>query len=157
MAVKSETKKAAASPFSPDALALPKIEIPEIVREMAEKTVAQAKVNYDKMRSAAEEATDVLEDTYETTRKGMIELNMKALDTAKENTDATFSFIKTVMAAKSVSEAIELQTAFVRKQFETLTGQAKEFQEFTTKLATETGAPLKEAFAKATKDFKAAA
>jgi phasin len=152
----AKPKAATVSPFPTD-FSMPSVEVPQVMREMAEKTVAQAKETYEKMKSAAEEATDLLEDTYETTRKGVLEFNMKALDTAKVNSDATFSFVKEILSAKSLSEAIELQTAFTRKQFESLSAQAKEFQELATKLATESGAPMKEAFTKVVKDFKTAA
>jgi hypothetical protein len=40
---------------------IPKMEIPAAFRELAEKSVSQAKETYEKMKSAAEEATDVLE------------------------------------------------------------------------------------------------
>ncbi|HET9688455.1 MAG TPA: phasin, partial [Pseudolabrys sp.] len=45
---------------------MPKFEVPTAFREFAEKGVAQAKENYEKVKSAAEKATDVLEDTYST-------------------------------------------------------------------------------------------
>ena len=41
---------------------IPKMEIPAAFRELAEKSVSQAKETYEKMKSAAEEATDVLEE-----------------------------------------------------------------------------------------------
>src|SRR5262245_55357566 len=49
---------------------MPKLEIPAAFREFAEKSVSQAKETYERMKSAAEEATDVLEDTYATASKG---------------------------------------------------------------------------------------
>lgn len=155
------TRAAAAAatpaPFSTEAMTLPAMEMPQAVREMTEKSLAYARDNYEKMKTAAEEATDVLEDTYENSRRGVIELQMKVLDAAKSNTDSTFSFIREFLSAKSLSEAIELQTAFTRKQFETAVAQSKEFQELATKLASESGAPMKDAFSKVVKDFKAAA
>jgi hypothetical protein len=42
---------------------MPKFEVPPVFREFAEKGIAQAKENYEKCKSAAEQATDVLEDT----------------------------------------------------------------------------------------------
>ncbi|MGA8996781.1 MAG: hypothetical protein WB463_02755, partial [Pseudolabrys sp.] len=40
---------------------MPKFEVPTAFREFAEKGIAQAKENYEKVKSAAEQATDVLE------------------------------------------------------------------------------------------------
>lgn len=156
-APKTTRPKLAATPFPAEPFAMPTLEVPQIFREFAEKGVAQAKGNYEKMKSAAEEATDMLEDTFETTRKGALDLHMKALDTAKTNTDAAFSFARDILSAKSLAEAIELQTAFARKQFEALSTQAKEFHELASKFASESGAPMKEAFTKVVKDYKTAA
>lgn len=137
-----------------EAFLMPKLEVPTVVRELAEKSVTQARENYEKVKAAAEEATDVLEDTYETARKSMLEFNLKAIDTAKSNSDATFEFVKDFAGVKTLSEAVELQTAFARKQFEILTAQAKEFQELATKLSSEATSPLKDAATKMFKDFK---
>ena len=46
------------------------MEIPAAFRELAEKGIAQTKANYDKMKSTAEQATDVLEETYSTASAG---------------------------------------------------------------------------------------
>ena len=42
---------------------LPKMEMPDAFREMAEKGVAQAKDNYEKIQAATVEATELLKDT----------------------------------------------------------------------------------------------
>src|SRR4051812_41397376 len=53
---------------------IPSMEVPAAFRELAEKGIAQAKENYEKVKSAAEQATDVLEDTYSTASKGCTDL-----------------------------------------------------------------------------------
>lgn len=152
------TKSAAAKTALPnfEAFAMPNVEIPGAAREFAEKSIEQARDAYAKVKTAAEEATDLLEDTFQTTRQGTIDFNAKALDAAKANTDATFQLFKDLMGAKSVAEAIELQSSFARTQFETFTAQAKDMQEFSTKFATELSAPVKDAVEKSVKSFKAA-
>ena len=49
---------------------LPKMEVPEAYRAMAEKGIAQVKDGYEKIKTVAEEATDLLADTYATGSKG---------------------------------------------------------------------------------------
>ena len=122
---------------------IPKMEIPAAFREFAEKSVSQAKENYEKMKSAAEEATDVLEDTYATATKGVSEYGLKVIETARENTNATFDFYSSLMTVKSYSDVVELSTAHARKQFETLTAQTKELAALAQKVATETAEPIK--------------
>ena len=48
------------------------------------------------------------------------------------------------MNAKSYSEVVELSSAYMRKQFDTLVAQAKELSEHAQKVATETAEPIKE-------------
>jgi phasin len=130
---------------------MPKMEIPAAFREIAEKSVSQAKETYEKLKSAAEEATDVLEDTYATATKGVSDYGLKVIESARENTNAAFDFATQLMTVKSLAEVVELSTAHSRKQFEALTAQSKELAAIAQKVATETAEPVKESFGKAFK------
>ena len=130
---------------------IPKFEVPAAFREIAEKSVAQAKDNYEKMKTAAEEATDVIEGTYATAAKGASDYGVKLVEAARTNTDAAFDFATELMTVKSLSDAIELSTAHARKQFEVLTAQSKEFATLAQKITTETTEPLKDQVTKAFK------
>jgi phasin len=130
---------------------IPKMEIPAAFRELAEKSVSQAKETYEKMKSAAEEATDVLEDTYATATKGASDYGLKMIEAARANSNAAFDFATQIMTVKSLSEMVELSTAHTRKQFETFTGQSKELAAIAQKVATESVEPVKESWGKAFK------
>lgn len=130
---------------------VPKLEIPAAFREIAEKSVAQAKESYEKMKSVAEDATDVLEDTYATASKGAADYGLKVIEAARENTNAAFDFYTQLMTVKSLSEVVELSTAHARKQFEAVTAQSKELASLAQKVATETAEPLKDSVSKAFK------
>ena len=130
---------------------MPKMEVPAAFRELAEKSVAQAKENYEKMKSMAEEATDLMEDTYTTASKGCSGYGVKLIETARANADAAFDLMSGLMGVKSYSEAVELTSGYMRKQFETMTAQAKELSEHAQKVATETAEPIKESFNNALK------
>ena len=130
---------------------MPKLEIPAAFRELAEKSVSQAKDSYEKMKSAAEEATDVLEDTYATATKGAADYGAKLIETARVNTNAAFDFYTELMTVKSFSEFVELSTTHARKQFETVTGQTKELTALAQKVTTESAEPLKDSVTKAFK------
>src|SRR6187455_638269 len=116
---------------------LPKMEVPAAFREIAEKSVSQAKENYEKLKAAAEEATDVLEETYAAATKGSTEYGLKLIDTARLNTNAAFDFFSEFIAAKSVSEALEVSTSHARKHFETAQEQAKELASIAQKVTTD--------------------
>jgi phasin len=157
--VKETVKKIAAATKPAEtfeAFSLSATEMPEAFREAAEKTVKQAKESYEKMRAAAEEATDLIEDQIETARSGITALNAKALDAAKANVDASFQFAKDVLGVKTFAEVIELQSAFARQQFELVSAQAKEMQDLVQKVTTESTQPVKDAMTKFMKDLKVA-
>jgi phasin len=128
---------------------MPKVEMPAAFREFAERGVAQAKDTYEKMKAAAEEATDVLETTYSTATKGASDYGLKVIEVARTNTNAAFDFAGQIMAAKTLSEVVELTSAHARKQFEALTAQSKELGTMAQKVATETAEPIKSGMNKA--------
>ncbi len=149
----ASTFKAVESASEDFASRLPGAEMPNIVREMAEQSVSQARQMYENARNAAEDATDMIEDSYEQARKSFTEMNLRLIDQAQANTERVFAFAKEVAGAKTVSEAVELQTKFAREQFEAFASQAREMQETASKLASETTGPMKEAWEKSVNKF----
>ena len=130
---------------------MPKVEMPAAFREFAERGVAQAKDTYEKMKAAAEEATDVLESTYSTATKGASDYGLKVIEVARTNTNAAFVFAGEIMAAKTLTEVVELTSAHARKQFDALVAQTKELSEHAQKVATETAEPIKESISNLSK------
>ena len=147
---KAKTAKHSASPFGmPDygipKLGMPKfdppkIEMPEAFREMAEKGVAQARVNYEKIQSATEGATDLLNSAYTTVTRGAADYNRKVIEIAATNAHAALDYAYELLGVKSPSEFIELSTAHARKQFEAMAAQTKELTELAQKVTTEIAA-----------------
>src|ERR1700685_3745860 len=151
---KAKTSKPATGAFEMPKFEMPKFEIPKVempaaFRNFAERGVAQCKDTYEKMKAAAEEATDVLETTYSTASKGASDYGMKVIETARINTNAAFDYAGALLAARTLSEVIELSSAHARKQFETLTEQSKELGALAQKVATETAEPIKSGMSKA--------
>src|SRR5690242_1434926 len=145
---KSKPKAAPAPAVAPNVFEMPKFDMPKFemptaFRELAEKGVAMAKDNYEKIKGAAEEATDVLEETYSTASKGCSGYGLKVIDAARVNSNAAFDLFGELLAAKSYAEAVELSTSYLRKQFETVTAQARELAEEAQKVATDTAEPIK--------------
>jgi phasin len=130
---------------------LPTLEVPEAMREFAEKGVQQAKDAYDRIKTAAEDATNILEDTYATASKGAAEFNLKTLDALRANINASFDYVQQLMGVKTLSEAVELSASHMRRQFDALTAQGKELSSLATKVQTDAAEPIK---AGVTKTFK---
>ena len=156
---KSKSKSAHAAAPTPPAFEFPKFEIPNFemprmevpasLREFAEKGASQAKETYEKMKAAAEEATDVLEDTYANVAKGAADYGLRVIEASRANTNAAFDFYTDLMSVKSYSDMIELSTAHARKQFEAMTAQTKELATLAQKLATDSAEPMKDSMSKA--------
>ena len=86
--------------------------------------------------------------------KGASEYSAKLMEILKANTSANLDFAQELLGVKSPSAALELWTAHARKQFEILSGHARELTELSQKVATDTVEPIK---ANASKLFKPAA
>ncbi|MGB7259977.1 MAG: phasin [Pseudolabrys sp.] len=123
---------------------VPKMEVPAAFREFAEKGIAQAKDNYEKMKSVAEDATDRLETTYATASKGACDYGLKVIEHTRTNSNATFDLFGELLTAKSYSEMVELYTGYWRDQFEAVSQQTRDLADCAQKAASETVEPLKE-------------
>ena len=129
-------------------------EVPEQVRAFAEKGVSQARDSYAKFKDAAETHNGTIEAVFTSASKGASAYSAKLLEFFKANTTSSLDFAQELFGVKTPAEALELWTSHTRKQFETLTAQAKELAELSQKVATETVEPIK---ASAAKFYKPAA
>ena len=125
-------------------------------RAFAEKGVEQSKEAYARLKDGAESAQKTLEVTFETARAAGTELSLKSIAALRVNAEAGFSHLEALVGARSLSEVIELQTSFLRKQVETAVEQAKDLQATSSKAATDVSKPFKDAFEKSIKELKAA-
>ena len=130
---------------------VPKMEVPAAFREFAEKSVTQAKDNWEKMKAASEEASDLIEDSYATASKGAADYGLKVIEVSRANTNAAFDFAAKLLTVKSLAEAVELSTSHARKQFDTFSAQGKELTALAQKVTTETVEPIKESVTSAFK------
>ena len=126
------------------------------LRTFAEKGVEQSKEAYAKLKAGAEETQKALESTFETARSAGSELSLKTISALRANAEANFSHLEALVGVKSLSELVELQTAFLRKRVEMTVEQAKEMQAVSTRAAEEISKPVKAVFEKALKELKVA-
>lgn len=76
----------------------------------------------------------------------LVTLGQKALDSARSNTNAAFDHAAALMAARSMADAIELNTAFARRQVESATQQARELTDLIRTAAADSAEPLRSRF-----------
>ena len=126
-----------------------RVEIPAAYRDMAEKGIAQAKQNYERAKVVTDQASDMLETTFNTATKSMSEYTVRVMEAMRANTNANFDFARSLLSVKSPSEVVELSTAHARKQFETMATQGKDLATLAQKLSTETVQPVRAGMDKA--------
>jgi phasin len=126
-----------------------KAQTADAFRQIAEKGIAQAKVNFDKAKAATDEGTDLFKNSYATAAKGAADYNLKFIEIARANTNSAFDYAHAMLGVKSMPEFFELATAHARKQFDMMNAQTKELTELAQKTTTDITEPLKTGVAKA--------
>jgi hypothetical protein len=85
--------------------------IPDAVRAVAEKTVAQTREVYDRSKDALNAAGDTMAKTFDAAGQGAVALNRKIIDIAQRNVSSGFDLAKSLAGAKNLAEMVELQAA----------------------------------------------
>jgi phasin len=116
---------------------------PQVLREVAEKSTAQAKENFEKMSAAAGEATNQMKNVYSTTFKGAQDYTTKALEFAHVNINAAFEHAMKLSSVKSPAEFFALSNDHLRQQFEALSRQSQELVAIAQKMTAATTESLK--------------
>jgi phasin len=117
--------------------------VPESVRALAEKTVNQTREAYERGKEALEETVDALERSFDAAGQGAAAFNRKLIDIAQRNLNSGFDLAKSLAGAKNLGEIVELQSAFLRSQFDAFANQAGEIRALSSKIAADTAEPIK--------------
>jgi phasin len=117
--------------------------IPESVRALAEHTVDQTREACDHSTDAFEASVATFEKSFDAAGQGAAAFNRKIIDIARRNLNSSFDLAKSLAGAKNLADMVELQAAYWRKQIGTLTAQAEEVRELSTKLTADATQPIK--------------
>jgi phasin len=117
--------------------------IPEGVRSVAEKSVAQTREAFNRSKDALDASVATFERTFDAAGQGALAFNRKVIDIAQRNLLSVFDLAKSVAGAKNLGEIVELQTAYWQTQFNALTAQADEVRALSTKVTSAAVEPIK--------------
>jgi phasin len=123
---------------------MPNFQVPEEMRDFAEKSVEQARKAFDGFLGAAHKAIDSMEGM--TVRSSATDVTRRTLSYADQNMKAAFDHAQRLVRAKDVQEAMQIQTEFVKTQFAAIQEQMKEI-----------GSGMRQAAEKAAENVSAAA
>lgn len=151
---KDTAAKTAKDTTSRDSAPGASFEVPAAMREFAELGIGRVKGAYDAYKTMAEDATGLLEDSFASVNQGVSALQSKALDVSRKNVDASFDYVARMLTVKSVAEAVDLQTRFMREQFDAMSQQAREFQDIAVRIQADAAKPLQTGMSKAAAQFQ---
>jgi phasin len=109
-------KKMSSSPF----------EIPNEMRDFAERSVEQARKAFEGFLTVAQRATGAAGDAAATSQGGAKSVGAHVLSYTERNVNAAFDLAQKLVKAKDPQEALALQSEYLKAQLAALQEQAKE-------------------------------
>jgi len=102
-------------------------EIPQQLRELAEKNIEQARTTYGQLMDAMTQAISAwFMAPSEAMTSGFKAVQERAVQFARENAEAGFALANELTKAKDLQDVLRLQSGFVQKQMESYARQAQE-------------------------------
>jgi len=106
-----------------------KFEVPNNVREMAERSIEQARQAHAQFVDVARQATDMMAKSQEASTSGALDIQRKAMEFADHQVAANFALAEELAKADSMQSALELQQRFASEQMQNFTQQSQELAE----------------------------
>jgi len=113
----------------------PQIEIPEQVRQMAERNVEQARTAYNQFMDMARQVQNLVHRSSGAMAESAAEIQSRALRFAEQNMEAGFQFASELARARDLKEYLEIQSRHAQKQMQTYASQAQELGRMMSELA----------------------
>lgn len=93
---------------------------------------------------AAESPVETLQRSFQAARLGSVEVNRLLMDIGRRNLASSFDFSRSLAAARTPIEAVQLQLAFFDEQMKTLLHQAEELRALSAALVARANEPIRE-------------
>lgn len=110
-------------------------EIPDQMRDFAERSVDQAKKAFDDFMSVTQQAVENMEESATVVRDETSAANQKAFGFAEEHLNAAFQFAQKLVKAQDLDEMMKLQQDYMKSHMETLGEQARDLSDHAKKTA----------------------
>lgn len=100
-------------------------EIPDQMRDMADKSVGQARQALEQYIDATQQAVAKVESSTKSAQQGAGEVSRQALAFVEDNVAASFELAQRLVQARTVEEIAALQKEYFTRQMANLTEQGK--------------------------------
>jgi phasin len=142
------TVKEAFAPVT-DALAkLQNLEVPEAAREFVKKQAETAKERAADLHAGSEKVTAVIETAVAGSVSEAAKISRNIQDAIYQDAEAFFAGIDKLASAKSLNEAVQIQSDMLRARGEVLVSRAKASTEYLGKLVADGAKTAQDNFAK---------
>lgn len=119
----------------------PRYEVPNEMRELAERSVEQARKAFDGFMGAAHKAVEAMQGSSTVVQDNAKDMTGKALGFAEQNMMSAFEHAQRLVRAKDLSEVMRLQAEFAQSQFAALQTQMRDLGASAGKAATDMTKP----------------
>ena len=112
-----------------------RFEIPEEMREVADKSVNQARKAFEQFLDATQKAMSAAESSAKSMGEGAADLSRQSLAFVEDNIAASFDLAQRLVQARTVEEIAALQQEYLRRQMKAMTDQGKQLGEIASRTA----------------------
>lgn len=116
-------------------------QIPAEMREMAERSVAQARKAFEGFMGAVQKTSGDVDSAAASAQSGVKGVSEKAVAFAQRNVTSAFDLAQKLVHAKDVQEVLALQAEYLQQQLAALQEQTRELGEAVGKAASSVKAP----------------
>src|ERR1700759_238814 len=113
------------------------LEVPEAAREFVKKQAETAKERAADFYAGSEKASEVLESAVTGSVSEVAKIGRNIQQAIYQDAEAFFAGVDKLASAKSINEAVQIQSDLLRAHGETLVSRAKASTEYLGKLVTE--------------------
>ena len=110
-------------------------EIPEQMREAADRSVDQAKRAFEQFLDATQQAVAKAEGSARSLQEGVSDVNRQAMAFVEENVAASFDLAQRLVRARTVEEVAAIQQEFLGRQMQKVADQGKQLGEMAGRAA----------------------
>ncbi len=112
-------------------------DIPDQMRQAADKSVEQAKKAFENFVDATQQAVAKAEGTAKSMRDSVADVNRQTMAFLEENISASFDLAQNLVRARTVEEVAALQQEFLRRQMAAAAEQGKNLGSMASRAASD--------------------
>jgi phasin len=124
------------------------LEVPEAAREFVKKQTETAKERAADFYAGSEKASEVIESAVTGSVSEVAKISRNIQQALYQDAEAFFAGVDKLASAKSINEAVQIQSDLLRAHGETIVSRAKASSEYLGKLVTEGAKSAQDNFAK---------